>query len=112
LDIARVALDVAVRVPLERLPVLLALGELLVAYMQRELASRDVDGDDVAILYQRDRAAIRRFGADMTDGGAGGKAGEAPVRHQGDVIAFAGVDQVAGDEQHLAHAGATARAFV
>src|SRR6516225_9667654 len=95
-----------------RLPGLAALGELAIAEVDGERPLLGVEADDVAIPDQADRPAHRRLRPDMADAEAAGGAGEATVGDEGDLVAHAlAVDRRRG-RQHLAHAGAAARAFV
>ena len=71
-----------------------------------------VDRDDVAVAQKRDRAADRRLRPDMADAEAARRAGEAPVGDQRDLVAHALAVKRRGGRQHLAHAGAAARALV
>src|SRR6056300_357171 len=65
-----------------RLPGLATLGQNSLIDLQIDCARFRVDADDVAIFNQRDRTAIRRFRANMTDTEAARRAGKAPVRDQ------------------------------
>ena len=49
-----------------------------------QLPGRDVDMDEVALLYQGDGPAVGGLGGDVADGGAGGGAGETAVSDEGD----------------------------
>ena len=55
----------------------LALGQHLVADLQRDLCVGDINTDGIALLDQADGAAGSSLGADVADGRAAGCAGEA-----------------------------------
>src|SRR5713226_2905093 len=99
-------------VVLARLPVLAAGRQLGVAERDRDGALIRVDGDDVAVAQQRDRAADRRLGPDMADAEAARRAGEAAVGDQRDLAAGALAVERRRGRQHLAHAGPAARPLV
>ena len=71
-----------------------------------------VDLDDVAVADQPDRAADRRLRPDMADAEAARRAGETAVGDQRDFVARALAVKRGRRRQHLAHAGAAARALV
>src|SRR3546814_19399746 len=64
------------------LPLLLARRHLPGRNIDAENALDRINGDDVAILDQTDRAADRRFRADMADAEAARGAGDAAVSDQ------------------------------
>ena len=61
---------------------------------------------------EADRPAERRLRPDMADAEAARAAGEAAVGDQRDLLADALAVERRGGRQHLAHAGAAARALV
>lgn len=63
----------------------------------RKHARGDIDADKVALLDQRDRAAAGRLGRNVADGRAGGRAGEASVRDQGDRATSSLSDEIASE---------------
>src|SRR3546814_19677534 len=71
-----------------------------------------IDGDDVAVLEQADRAADRRLRPDVADAEAARGAGEAPVGDQRHLVAHALAVDRRGSGQQLAHAGAALGARV
>ena len=79
-----------------------------------EFIAVEVDDDLVAILDERDRAADRRFRADVADDEADRSAGEARVRHQSDDDAALAAQRRDPRRriEHLGHARRAARAFV
>ena len=89
-----------------------ALGQLFVGKLDVHRTVRDINGNDVAVLDQGNRALVCRLGSDMADGQTGGAAGIAAVGQHGDLLA----DTLALDErrwvQHLLHARAALRALV
>ena len=93
-------------------PRLAALGELGVGDRDADLALDGVDRDHVAVLDQRDRAALGGLGADVADAEAAGGAGEAAVGDQRDLLAHALAVERRGGGEHLAHAGAALGALV
>src|ERR1700730_4552994 len=97
---------------LARLPALAALGELGVAQGDVDGALIGVDGDDVAVADQRDRAADSRLGPDMADAEAARRAREAAVGDERDLAAGALAVERRRRRQHLAHAGTAARPLV
>jgi hypothetical protein len=72
----------------------------------------NVEGDDVALRDGGDRAAHRRLGRDVPRHEAAGRAAEAAVGEERHVLVEAGAHERCGDAEHLAHAGAAARALV
>src|SRR3546814_2045717 len=62
-----------------RLPLGFARGQLVVGQLDVERALLGIDGDDVAVLEQADRAADRRLRPDVADAEAARGAREAPV---------------------------------
>src|SRR5262249_50299867 len=97
---------------LARLPLGLALGEFLGRDLHVERAVHGVDGDDVAVADQRDRAAHGGLRPHMADAEPAGRAGEAAVGDERDLVAHALAVQRRGGGQHLTHAGAAARSLV
>src|SRR5438874_10103616 len=95
-----------------RLPALAALGQFGVAEGDLDGALGGVEGDHVAVAEQRDRAADCRLGPDMADAEAARRAGEAAVGDERDLAAGALAVERRRCRQHLAHAGAAARALV
>src|SRR3546814_2596755 len=71
------------------LPLLLARRHLPGRNIDAEDALDRIDGDDVAILDQTDRAADRRLGPDMADAEAARGTGEAAVGDQRHLLAHA-----------------------
>ena len=71
------------------LPALAAAGEFFLRHVDGEGAGGDVDVDHIAVLDERDVAALIGFGAHMADGQAAGGAGEAAVGDQRDIRAQA-----------------------
>ena len=103
----------AVRVArLRRLPLLAPRRELLRRHVELQQALLRVDGDRVALLHERDRAADVGLGRDVADHHAPGAAGEAPVGEQADRFAEALADERRGRREHLLHAGPALRPFV
>src|SRR5439155_23730448 len=70
---------------LARLPVLFTARKFLNCDIRIQPSGLGIDGDDVAVLQEANRAAELGFGANMADAKTAGGAGEAPV----------------GDERHL-----------
>ena len=97
---------------LARRPALLAAGEFLVGDVDRDLAGRRIEGDDVAVLDVGDRAADGGLGADVADAEAAGGAREAAVGDERDLVAHALAVERGGGREHLAHAGAALGALV
>ena len=80
---------------------------------QRRACARSPSiADPVAVAHQRDRPAERCLGADVADHQAARRAREAAVGEERDLLAHALAVDERGDAEHLAHAGAAARAFV
>ena len=97
---------------LARLPFGPALRQFLVGEFHVDGALDGVDRDDVAVLEQPDRAAHGRLRPDMADAEAAGRAGEAAVGDERDLVAHALAVERRRGREHLAHAGAAARALV
>src|SRR6185312_1176556 len=97
---------------LARLPLGLALGELLGADVAVDRALVGVDGDDVAVAQKPDRTADRRFRADMADAEPARRAGETAIGDERDLVAHALAIERRGRREHLAHAGAAARSLI
>ena len=72
----------------------------------------DVDRHLVAVAKRGDRAALRRLGRDVADHQPAGRAREAPVGQQRDLLAEALADDRRRDLEHLAHSGAAGWALV
>ena len=72
-----------------------------------ERAGRDIDADQIALLDERNRAAVRRLRGHMADSRTLGSAGEAPVgdKRDGGAQLRIGGNGLGGVE-HLGHAGA------
>src|SRR5258708_37659071 len=64
-----------------------------------------MDYDPVAVLRQADRPAPGGFGRNVAAHEAVGRAGEAAVGDQGNVVAEAAASNGSGNSEHLAHAG-------
>ncbi len=109
---ATVGMDAAVAGD-DLLPGRLALGEGGRVGERRavELVGVEVDDDLVAVLDEGDRAAQRRFGADMADHQADRAAREAGIRHQADDDAALAAERrdARGRVEHLRHARRAAR---
>src|SRR6185437_9199045 len=99
-------------VVLARLPGLAPRRQLGIAELDIERARLGIDGDDVAVAQQADRAADRRFRADMADAEAAGGTREAAVGDERHLVAHALAVDRRRRRQHLAHAGAAARPFI
>src|SRR6187551_2011556 len=97
---------------LARLPAVLPPRQLLIGERDVDRAVDGIDGDHVAVAQQRDRSAKRRLGADMADAKATRRAGEAPIGDERNLAAGALPGQRRRGREHLAHAGAAARALV
>src|SRR5262245_13536605 len=95
-----------------RLPLRLAADQLLVRQVYRYRAGFGVEGDDVAILQEPDRAADRCLGPDVADAEATCGAGEASVGDQRHLRSHALAVQGGGGRQHLAHAGTPSGSLV
>src|SRR5690606_21906798 len=95
-----------------RLPGLAALGQRGLIDFELDRARLGIDGDHVAVHDQRDRAAVGRLGADVANAETPRGAREAPVGDQRDALAHALPVERGGRGEHLAHAGASLRAFV
>ena len=89
-----------------------AARELVVVDVELDQQPVRVDGDRIAFLDERDRAADIRFGRDVADHHAPRAAREAAVGDEADRFAEALADQRGGGRQHLLHARPALRAFV
>src|SRR5260221_9019044 len=85
-----------------RLPLLAARRQLGVAELDAEGAGLGVDGDNIAVAQQPDRAADRRLRPDMADAEAAGGAGETPVGDERHLLAHALALDARGGAEHLA----------
>ena len=80
---------------------------------RREFAVGDVEGDGVAFVDGGDGASELGFGGYVAGHEAAGGSGEAAVGEEGYGFGeFGDAFDGGGDGEHLAHAGASARAFV
>src|SRR4051812_4870180 len=104
--------DAALVVRLRRHVRLDPLRDLLVGEVHVEAAGVDVEGDHVAVLDGRDRAAPDRLGSDVAGHQAVGGSRETAVGEQRHLVADALPDERGRDLEHLAHAGAAGRALV
>src|SRR3982751_1337014 len=94
------------------LPALTTLRKLLLGEFCIDCPSHSIDGDDVAIAKQRNRAADGGLGSDVSDAKASRTAGEATVRDQRDFFAHTLAIERTRGLQHFAHSRPTTRAFV
>ena len=90
----------------------LALGQHLVADLQRDLCVGDINTDGIALFDQADGAAGSSLGADVADGCAAACAGEAAVGDEGHGLIQLHTGQSGGGVEHLAHTGAALGALV
>src|SRR3546814_7590551 len=112
-DILRIAPQCARTVIVgSRLPVRTTLGENSLADIEVDRAVDRVDTDRIAVLDQRDRAPLSRFGADMADAEATRAARKTAVGDERDLFAHPLPVERGGGRQHLTHTGATLGAFV
>src|SRR5690606_7392960 len=95
-----------------RLPGLAPPHQLRLGHLQVERALLRIDGDDVAVLHQRDRSARRRLRPHMADAEAAGAAREAPVGDERHLVAHALAVEAGRGRQHLTHARAALGALV
>src|SRR5581483_9871608 len=72
-----------------RTPAVTTRCELRVVELDVDTPRFDVEDDRVAVAYERDRSAAERFGRDVPDHQAVGRAGEPSVGHERDVVAEA-----------------------
>src|SRR5664280_208558 len=97
---------------LTRLPLALALGQLVGRQLDVQGAFLGIELDDVAVAQQRNRPAQCRFRSDMANAEAAGGAGEAAVGDQRNLIALPLAIERSRGREHLAHAGTAARALI
>lgn len=71
-----------------------------------------VDSDNIAILNNRERSTIERFGRDVSDDKAVSATGEASVGDQSHFLTEPASHDGASRREHLAHPGSAARAFI
>src|SRR3954453_22693100 len=95
-----------------RLPVAPPLFQLRVGKLHIQRTVLSIQLDDVPIMEESDRAARRRFRAHMPDAEAARGAGEASIGDERHLVAHALPVERSGGGEHLAHAGAAARALV
>ena len=95
-----------------RPPCLAPLSQDVLGDFEFDRPGLGVDGDDVTLDNQRNRAAVRRFGPDMADAKPARRAREPPVGDQRDFLAQPQAIERRGGREHLAHSGAALGAFV
>src|SRR5665213_1377047 len=97
---------------LARRPRCLAAGELLLGDVHRNFAGDGIERDDVAVLDVGDGPADRRFGANVADAEAAGRAREPAIGDECDLVAHPLPVERCRGRQHFAHAGAALGPFV
>src|SRR5689334_17008760 len=95
-----------------RLPMLLPLGQLAVAQMNRKRALLGIDLDHVAVAQQPDRAAHRCFRTDVTDAETPRCTRKPAIGDQRHLVSHALAVKGSRGGQHLAHPGTAARSLV
>ena len=73
---------------------------------------RNVNGDDVAVLYIGNGTAVDCFRRNVTDRCTAGRTGETAVCDEGNVLVQSHAGNGRGRGEHFPHARATSRAFV
>src|SRR5207249_3592259 len=71
-----------------------------------------INDDRFAITDECDWTADRGLGRDMANDVSVGRAAEAPIGDERDLLGESGTDDRAGHSEHLAHTGAAPRALV
>ena len=95
----------ALSLGLGRLPLLAALGELLLGNLEVEDLLLGVDDDGVAVADKADGATLHGLGHDVADEEAVRTAGEAAVGDEGNVLAKTVAHDGRRGLEHLGHAG-------